>query len=340
MIHIGANSRSTIVSKGISAGRSQQHLSRPGPGRWPAPRTCATSPSATACCSATSAAPTPCPISRSRNPTAQIEHEATTSKISDDQLFYAMQRGLAAGGSGRPDRQRLRPRGAAAAADGVRGRGAEAAGDQPRGERRMMHDAYAAWSLPHRSALRSRRASVADSRIGPSPHRRSSWRSRCDAGHRMLPTAESIRDRWSRRILVLATSRSLRCAACRGPRSHGRRRSSRRLTARSLTDVRLRCDADARPEPADGELAKPIAFRGRDGAAPTICAGMSLADSEAAGYKCSRLKTSTPPSTARRSSRGSASRSNAGRDPRDHGAERGGQVDARPTCSPAGPAMR
>jgi Fe-S cluster assembly protein SufB len=29
-----------------------------------------------------------------RNPTAQIEHEATTSKISDDQLFYAMQRGL------------------------------------------------------------------------------------------------------------------------------------------------------------------------------------------------------------------------------------------------------
>ena len=29
-----------------------------------------------------------------KNPTAQIEHEATTSKISDDQLFYAMQRGL------------------------------------------------------------------------------------------------------------------------------------------------------------------------------------------------------------------------------------------------------
>ena len=31
-----------------------------------------------------------------KNPTAQVEHEATTSKISDDQLFYAMQRGLAA----------------------------------------------------------------------------------------------------------------------------------------------------------------------------------------------------------------------------------------------------
>src|SRR3546814_18545908 len=31
-----------------------------------------------------------------RNPSAQVEHEATTSKISDDQLFYAMQRGLAA----------------------------------------------------------------------------------------------------------------------------------------------------------------------------------------------------------------------------------------------------
>jgi Fe-S cluster assembly protein SufB len=63
-----------------------------------------------------------------RNPSAQIEHEATTSKISDDQLFYAMSRGLAGGGGG-ADRQRLRPRGAAAAADGVRGRGAEAVGD-------------------------------------------------------------------------------------------------------------------------------------------------------------------------------------------------------------------
>ncbi|GIX21048.1 MAG: Fe-S cluster assembly protein SufB [Erythrobacter sp.] len=64
-----------------------------------------------------------------KNPTAQIEHEATTSKISDDQLFYAMQRGLAeeeavaliVNGFARDVLQ--------GAADGVCGRGAEAAGD-------------------------------------------------------------------------------------------------------------------------------------------------------------------------------------------------------------------
>jgi hypothetical protein len=63
-----------------------------------------------------------------KNPTAQIEHEATTSKISDDQLFYAMQRGLDAGRGGGADRQRLREGSAAATADGIRGGGAEAAG--------------------------------------------------------------------------------------------------------------------------------------------------------------------------------------------------------------------
>jgi hypothetical protein len=49
-----------------------------------------------------------------KNPTAQIEHEATTSKISDDQLFYAMQRGLDAGKRGGADRQRLSAKGSAA----------------------------------------------------------------------------------------------------------------------------------------------------------------------------------------------------------------------------------
>ena len=38
--------------------------------------------------------PRPSHCWRPRNPSAQIEHEATTSKISDDQMFYAMQRGL------------------------------------------------------------------------------------------------------------------------------------------------------------------------------------------------------------------------------------------------------
>jgi Fe-S cluster assembly protein SufB len=93
MIHIGRNSRSTIVSKGISAGKSNntyRGLVR-------------VTPSAegvrnhTQCdslllgdkCGAHTV-----PYIEVRNPSAQIEHEATTSKISDDQLFYAMQRGL------------------------------------------------------------------------------------------------------------------------------------------------------------------------------------------------------------------------------------------------------
>jgi Fe-S cluster assembly protein SufB len=93
MIHIGKGSRSTIVSKGISAGRSNntyRGLVR-------------VTPSAegvrnfTQCdslllgdkCGAHTV-----PYIEVRNPSAQIEHEATTSKISDDQLFYAMQRGL------------------------------------------------------------------------------------------------------------------------------------------------------------------------------------------------------------------------------------------------------
>ena len=55
-----------------------------------------TSPSATPCSSATSAAPTPFPYIEVKNPTAQLEHEATTSKVSDDQLFYCLQRGMSA----------------------------------------------------------------------------------------------------------------------------------------------------------------------------------------------------------------------------------------------------
>jgi Fe-S cluster assembly protein SufB len=93
MIHNGRNTRSTIISKGISAGKSNntyRGLVRMGPnaenGR-----------NFTQCDSlllgSLSGAHT-VPYIEVKNPTAQIEHEATTSKISDDQLFYAMQRGL------------------------------------------------------------------------------------------------------------------------------------------------------------------------------------------------------------------------------------------------------
>ena len=93
MIHLGKGSRSTIVSKGISAGRSNntyRGLVRVG-------ATAEGVRNFTQCdslllgdkCGAHTV-----PYIEVRNPSATIEHEATTSKISDDQLFYAMQRGL------------------------------------------------------------------------------------------------------------------------------------------------------------------------------------------------------------------------------------------------------
>ncbi len=93
MIHIGKGSRSTIVSKGISAGRSNNTYRG-------LVRVLANAEGVrnfTQCdslllgdqCGAHTV-----PYIEVRNPSAQIEHEATTSKISDDQLFYAMSRGL------------------------------------------------------------------------------------------------------------------------------------------------------------------------------------------------------------------------------------------------------
>jgi len=93
MIHLGKGSKSTIVSKGISAGRSDntyRGLVRVAP-------TAEGARNFTQCdslllgdrCGAHTV-----PYIEVKNPSAQIEHEATTSKISDDQLFYAMSRGL------------------------------------------------------------------------------------------------------------------------------------------------------------------------------------------------------------------------------------------------------
>ena len=93
MIHNGRNSRSTIVSKGISAGRSDntyRGLVRVAPGAEGARNftQCDSLLLGSECGAHT------VPYIEVKNPSAQIEHEATTSKISDDQLFYAMQRGL------------------------------------------------------------------------------------------------------------------------------------------------------------------------------------------------------------------------------------------------------
>jgi Fe-S cluster assembly protein SufB len=93
MIHNGKNTRSTIVSKGISAGHSNgtyRGLVRMAANADNARNftQCDSLLLGSACGAHT------VPYIEVKNPSAIVEHEATTSKISDDQLFYAMQRGL------------------------------------------------------------------------------------------------------------------------------------------------------------------------------------------------------------------------------------------------------
>jgi Fe-S cluster assembly protein SufB len=93
MVHLGRNTRSTILSKGISAGRGKNayrglvKVGRPAEGAR----------NYTQCdslllgdrCSAHTF-----PYIEVKNPTAKVEHEASTSRIGEDQLFYCRQRGL------------------------------------------------------------------------------------------------------------------------------------------------------------------------------------------------------------------------------------------------------
>ncbi|MDD3370454.1 MAG: Fe-S cluster assembly protein SufB [Alphaproteobacteria bacterium] len=93
MIHVGKNTKSTIVSKGISAGRSQNTYR----GLVKILRSASGARNRTQCdsllvgdaCGAHTV-----PYIESRQPKSRVEHEATTSKVSDDQLFYCRQRGL------------------------------------------------------------------------------------------------------------------------------------------------------------------------------------------------------------------------------------------------------
>ncbi len=93
MIHMGKNTRSTIISKGISAGQSQnayRGLVRMSP-RAEGARNytqCDSLLIGDRCGAHTF------PYIESRNPDAVVEHEATTSKVSDDQLYLCQQRGL------------------------------------------------------------------------------------------------------------------------------------------------------------------------------------------------------------------------------------------------------
>jgi len=93
MIHLGKNTSSRIISKGISAGKSNNTYR----GRVSAHRKAENARNFTQCdslligndCGAHTV-----PYIEANNATAQFEHEATTSKISEEQLFYCMQRGI------------------------------------------------------------------------------------------------------------------------------------------------------------------------------------------------------------------------------------------------------
>ena len=145
MIHIGKNTKSTIVSKGISAGNGQNTYR----GLVKVLKGAENARNYSQCdslllgdrCGAHTF-----PYIEVKNPTAQVEHEASTSKIGEDQIFYCKQRGLSAEDAvgmivnGFCKQVFLEP------ADGVRGRGAEAAGGEPGGERGVRHSPASARS--------------------------------------------------------------------------------------------------------------------------------------------------------------------------------------------------
>ena len=93
MIHIGKNTKSTIISKGISAGKAQNTYR----GLVKVLKSAENARNYTQCdslligdhCGAHTF-----PAIEVREPSAKVEHEATTAKISEDQLFFCQQRGL------------------------------------------------------------------------------------------------------------------------------------------------------------------------------------------------------------------------------------------------------
>ena len=93
MIHIGKNTTSTIISKGISAGRAQNTYR----GQVQIQRNAKHARNFTQCdslligdkCGAHTV-----PYINQSNPSARVEHEATTSRISEDQMFYCQSRGM------------------------------------------------------------------------------------------------------------------------------------------------------------------------------------------------------------------------------------------------------
>jgi Fe-S cluster assembly protein SufB len=93
MIHIGKNTRSTIISKGISAGHGQNTY-RGGVKILKSAENARNYSQCDSLLLGEKCGAHTFPYIEVKNPTAQLEHEASTSKISEDQLFYSRQRGI------------------------------------------------------------------------------------------------------------------------------------------------------------------------------------------------------------------------------------------------------
>lgn len=136
MIHIGKNTKSTIVSKGISAGHGQNTYR----GMVRIQKGARGARNYTQCdslligdkCGAHTF-----PYIEVKNATARMEHEASTSKIGDDQIFYCNQRAISKEDAVSLIVGGVLQAGLQGAAHGIRRRGAEAAEREPRGKRRL-----------------------------------------------------------------------------------------------------------------------------------------------------------------------------------------------------------
>ncbi len=93
MIHIGKNTKSTIISKGISAGKSNNSY-RGLVKVMPSAKGARNFSQCDSLLMGNECGAHTFPYIEIKDPTAQLEHEATTSKIGEDQIFYCNQRGI------------------------------------------------------------------------------------------------------------------------------------------------------------------------------------------------------------------------------------------------------
>jgi Fe-S cluster assembly protein SufB len=93
MIHIGKNTKSTIISKGISAGKSNNSY-RGLVKVMPTAKGARNFSQCDSLLMGNECGAHTFPYIEIKDPTAQLEHEATTSKIGEDQIFYCNQRGI------------------------------------------------------------------------------------------------------------------------------------------------------------------------------------------------------------------------------------------------------